>query len=101
MEVEETIADSLTHALDGATARCWATHTDLPDSEMERKKYYVIISDAGKPDLNIIIVRGPGASIVVEPYVTHEYDYDQYDDEEEEDEDDYTYAGYDDDEEGE
>lgn len=82
---EETIAEALTHASDGATARCWATHTDLAGSEMERKKYYVIISDEGKPDLNLIIVRGPGAAISVEPYVTHEYGYDDFDYDEEED----------------
>jgi hypothetical protein len=77
-------------------ARCWATHTDLAGSQMERKKYYVIIEDEGKPDLQLIIVRGPGAAIAVEPYVTHEYDYDDFDPDEEEDEEEEYYYDRDD-----
>lgn len=75
------------------SVRIWSTSTDLPDTEMERKKYWLILEDEGKPDLNFIFVRGPQMAINVEPFVIHEYDYDERD-EDEEDEDDYEEEFY-------
>ena len=54
--------------------RIWATTTDLPGSNYERKRYYIALEDNGKR-LDVELVIGPEKALHVEPYVPYEYSY--------------------------
>lgn len=74
------------------TAHIWATSTDLPGTDKERKQYFILIEDGEKTIRFSLHVHADGM-IQAEPYVVHEIDYWDYDGwgdpDEDYDEDDY------------
>ena len=54
--------------------RIWATATDLPGTNYERKRYYIALEDNGKRN-DVELVIGPEKALHVEPFVPWEYDY--------------------------
>jgi len=59
----------------------WATSTDMPGTEFERKTYRMILRDGEKEVKFNVQVHADGR-IIAEPYVAHEYDYDEMDEDE-------------------
>lgn len=58
--------------------RIWATSTDLPHTNFERKRYYIALEDNGKR-IDVELVIGPEKALHVEPYVPWEYNYTVHD----------------------
>src|SRR5438128_148316 len=59
-------------------ARIWATSTDLPDTNQERKRYFLVIEDDGKR-IDVELIFGPNKAMSIEPFVPHEMDYTVHD----------------------
>ena len=75
----------------------WQKVIDMPATEHERKSYYITLYD-GEKEIPFILRLSADGTMVAEPYVNHEYDYDahhydddEYDDDEYDDEDDDSY----------
>ena len=59
-------------------ARIWATTTDLPETNFQRKRYFIAIEDGDKrTDVELVI--GPGKAVSVEPFSPREFDYTVHD----------------------
>ena len=75
-----------------AEAIVWLKSTEMPETEHERNTYYITLKDGDKKVIFKLHVHAD-KTIVAEPYVVHEYDYDHPDlyeeDEQEEDEGNY------------
>jgi hypothetical protein len=72
------------HAPTAPEVTIWGTSTDMPGTQFERKTYRMILRDGEKEVKFNLQVHADG-TIVAEPYVVHEYDYDELDDDEAED----------------
>lgn len=59
-------------------ATIWATSTAMAGTKFERKIYRMILRDEGKEVKFNLQIHADGM-IVAEPYVSHEYDYDELD----------------------
>lgn len=59
--------------------RCWATSTDLEGTNMQRRRYFLVIEEEDGTRRDVELILGPGPAMSVEPFNVRDMDYTVHD----------------------